>query len=87
MKYIYAILLSALTVTFSKAQMLTPEQLKADITIVDNAVRALPLIVKEVKVGKMKTSNELESVIRKFSNKNNLRVAENHVRKFTCRKK
>jgi len=40
MKYIYAILLSALTVTFSKAQMLTPEQLKADITIVKSALEA-----------------------------------------------
>jgi len=40
MKYIYAILLSALTVTFSKAQMLTPEQLTVDITIVKSALEA-----------------------------------------------
>jgi hypothetical protein len=40
MKYIYAILLSALTGTFSKAQMLAPEQLKADVTIVKIALEA-----------------------------------------------
>ena len=40
MKYIYTILLTALTITFSKAQMLTPEQLKADITIVKSALEA-----------------------------------------------
>lgn len=60
---------------------------KADITIVDNVVRALPAIAKEAGVMKMKKIGELEMVIRGFSNKKNLKEAENHVRKFTCRKK
>ncbi len=44
----------------------------ADITIVDNVIRCLPLLIQEIENLKGKTSNELKEISDKFDNKKNL---------------
>jgi len=46
---------------------------KASITIVDNIVRAVPLLIKEIKNLKNKNVVELEKIVNNFNNKQNLR--------------
>ncbi|AXV36795.1 MAG: phosphopantothenate/pantothenate synthetase [Methanobacteriaceae archaeon] len=46
---------------------------KATITIVDNIVRAIPLLIKEVKNLENKKTDELERIVGDFDNKQNLR--------------
>ncbi|MDI6644058.1 MAG: 4-phosphopantoate--beta-alanine ligase [Methanobacteriaceae archaeon] len=46
---------------------------KASITIVDNIVRAVPLLIKEIKILKDKNVSELEKIVNDFNNKQNLR--------------
>lgn len=46
---------------------------KASITIVDNIVRAVPLLIKEIKNLKDKNVVELEKIVNNFNNKQNLR--------------
>ncbi|MGC9516086.1 MAG: 4-phosphopantoate--beta-alanine ligase [Methanomicrobiales archaeon] len=46
---------------------------KASITIVDNIVRAVPLLIKEVKNLKNKNSTELIRIVQNFDNRENLR--------------
>jgi 4-phosphopantoate--beta-alanine ligase len=45
----------------------------ADITIVDNVVRAVPLIIKEVGGLKKKDSGELERLVSTFDNDKSLK--------------
>ena len=42
---------------------------KADITIVDNIIRAIPLIIKEIISLKKKTNKQLTKIIRGYNNK------------------
>jgi|SRR3989344_4462979 len=46
---------------------------KADVSIADNIVRALPLIAKKAKSLKRKNSKQLKLIVRKFSNKRNIK--------------
>ncbi|GAB4316328.1 MAG: 4-phosphopantoate--beta-alanine ligase [Methanobacteriaceae archaeon] len=46
---------------------------KASITIVDNIVRAVPLLIKEIKNLKDKNDLELEKIVNDFNNKQNLK--------------
>ncbi len=54
---------------------------KADITIVDNVVRALPLMVKEAKKLKKKNKKQLTKIVKEFDNKKNLKEAVSYLRK------
>ena len=45
---------------------------KADITIVDNIVRALPLMEKKARALKKKNRTQLRNIVKKFSNSRNL---------------
>jgi len=53
---------------------LSRTSLSANITIVDNVVRAMPLLVKEAGELKNKPREELESIVRDFSNEENIRL-------------
>jgi len=44
----------------------------ADITIVDNLTRCIPLMTKEIKKLKSKSKEEIKSILNKFDNKKNL---------------
>ena len=46
---------------------------KADITIVDNIVRALPLLSKKANTLKRKNIKQLKFIVKKFSNKRNIK--------------
>lgn len=54
---------------------------KANITIVDNVVRAIPKLTQEVKKFKQKRKPELEKILAKFNNKKNLKKIEAKIRK------
>lgn len=54
---------------------------KANITIVDNVVRTIPKLTKEVKKFKQKRKPELEKMLKKFNNKKNIKELENRIRK------
>lgn len=54
---------------------------KADITIVDNVVRVIPLIWKEIKRLRKKRKNELRKIVKRFNNKKNLRKTINYIKK------
>ncbi len=54
---------------------------EATITIVDNIVRALPLLIKKVKEFKKKGKNDLKRILKEFDNKENLRIMEEIIRK------
>ncbi len=47
--------------------------IKADITIVDNVVRAIPRMIETVRKLKNKSREELESIVSRFDNSENLR--------------
>ncbi len=53
---------------------------KADITIVDNLVRAISLMIREVKTLGKKDSKELGKIVKRFDNKNNLKRTTNYIR-------
>jgi len=53
----------------------------ANITIVDNIVRAAPLLILEVKKLKHMSSRRLEKIVREFDNKENLKEAYMHIKK------
>lgn len=53
----------------------------ANITIVDNIVRAAPLLISEVKKLEHMGSRKLEKIVREFDNKENLKKAYVHMRK------
>jgi 4-phosphopantoate--beta-alanine ligase len=47
--------------------------ISSDITIVDNVVRGIHLLIKECKKNSKKTSKNLEKILKDFDNKNNLK--------------
>jgi 4-phosphopantoate--beta-alanine ligase len=51
----------------------------ASITIVDNVVRAIPLMVEKAKVMKKMSRSELESVLREYDNNKTLQEALRHI--------
>ncbi|MEM2507991.1 MAG: phosphopantothenate/pantothenate synthetase family protein, partial [Candidatus Hadarchaeales archaeon] len=53
----------------------------ANITIVDNIVRAAPLLILEVKKLRHMSSRRLEKIVREFDNKENLKEAYMHIKK------
>jgi len=54
---------------------------KADVTIVDNVTRAIPLLTMETRKLKGKTRGELVKIIKKFKNKENLKKAVAFIRR------
>ncbi len=53
---------------------------EATVTIVDNIVRALPLLIKKIKEFKKKDRKELEKILKNFNNEENLRIMEKIIR-------
>lgn len=53
---------------------------KADITIVDNLVRAYPNMIEHAKALRKRKPAELDRIIRRFDNKRNLRRVERRIR-------
>jgi len=56
--------------------------IKADITIVDNVVRCVPEMIETTKKLKTLPRNELESIIKKFDQKKNLRDSLNEMIRY-----
>ncbi len=56
----------------------------ADITIVDNIVRAIALFIKYAKILKKKPKNELEKLVSKFDNSENLSCVMKYMAKRIC---
>jgi 4-phosphopantoate--beta-alanine ligase len=54
---------------------------KASITIVDNVVRAMPLLIKETEKLKKKNKKQLMKIVRTYNNKKNLKNILNFMRK------
>lgn len=53
---------------------------KADITIVDNIIRAMPLLIKTARqFQKSKSDRQLKTILRKYSNKKTLAMALRHI--------
>lgn len=54
---------------------------KADICIVDNVVRCVPLLIEEIHMLKNENSESLQKIVSSFSNKRNLRESLNFMKK------
>lgn len=54
---------------------------KADITIVDNVTRAVPLLAEKIRAMKKKTRQRLEAIVKKFDNSKSLRAMEKVLRR------
>ncbi|MHA1145189.1 MAG: 4-phosphopantoate--beta-alanine ligase [Candidatus Helarchaeota archaeon] len=54
----------------------------ADITIVDNLIRCIPLMIQRIDYLKKKTRQDLQDIVRKFDNKENLALAINFMRSY-----
>lgn len=54
---------------------------QADITIVDNAIRALPELLKETRKLEKKPPKQLKTIIKQFNNKRNLREILNFMKR------
>ncbi len=59
----------------------------ADITIVDNIIRALPEMIKIAKKLKGAGEKELKNIIDRFDNKKNIQVTLNTIIKYTKKQK
>lgn len=53
---------------------------KANVTIVDNIIRAIPLLTKEVKLLKKYNKNQLKKIIKSYDNKKILKIALSHIK-------
>ena len=57
----------------------------ANVSIVDNLVRALPLLSKKAKTLKRKNMKQLEQIVKKFSNKRNIKESLKIISKAASR--